>query len=55
MLAIDVDVIITHYSIARLHYTADKRCGVVNHKSNNKGLISADRSNKATLPLTIPR
>ena len=25
------------------------------HRSYNQGLISADRSNKATLPLTIPR
>ena len=29
----------------------EKKC----NKSENKGLISADRSNKATLLLTIPR
>ena len=28
---------------------------VLNYKSQNKGLISADRSNQATLLLTIPR
>ncbi len=30
-------------------------CGPKPHRSYNQGLISADRSNKATLPLTIPR
>ena len=29
--------------------------GEANHRSYNQGLISADRSNKATLLLTIPR
>ena len=31
------------------------KCVCVKHKSQNKGLISVDRSNKATLLLTIPR
>ena len=31
------------------------RKSVQKNKSENKGLISADRNNKATLPLTIPR
>ena len=29
--------------------------GEIKNKSDNKGLISADRNNKATLLLTIPR
>ncbi len=30
-------------------------CLFVYHESENKGLISEDRRNKSTLPLTIPR
>ena len=34
---------------------ANSVCVLRLHRSYNQGLISADRSNKATLPLTIPR
>ena len=38
-----------------LHQDVDGSDGQANHRSYNQGLISADRSNKATLLLTIPR
>jgi|LakMenEpi05Nov12_1017451.scaffolds.fasta_scaffold01080_3 hypothetical protein len=34
---------------------ASVKAGQSQHRSYNQGLISADRSNKATLLLTIPR
>ena len=39
----------------RRHVRACRGGGGAQDKSENKGLISEDRSNKTTLPLTIPR